>query len=161
MQFKLIDMLFVFLRIKVLIMNNIKTVVRKLLLPLIILITIAACSVQKPIEKSSTAETATEDSTEYKMIVFDSGFETWYLMKDSPANTNNVEYYRNWNRQYVQAWNMKASSSRYGRFFASPINYDMQENYPIEIEKKLFYYFRYVEQELKIPILSNRIRPRD
>jgi len=36
------------------------------------------------------------DSTEYELVVFDQGFETWLLMQ--PQNQYSVEYYKNKNK---------------------------------------------------------------
>lgn len=134
-------------------------VIRKML-PFILLIIAVACSVKQPQQKAVAPEiTSDADSTQYELIVFDTGFESWYLLKNSPAMARNIEYYRNWNRQYVTEWNLKSRTVRYARFFGEPINYDMWEEYPFEIEHKLFYYFQYVEKELKIPILPSGISP--
>jgi len=126
------------------------------LLPFIFSLMIAACSSNRHIHRASAPEIAADDSTEYELIVFDQGFETWYLMKSSPAMDHSIQYYKNWNRQYVNEWNYRAGTSR---FFNSTIDYDPNENYPFEIEHKLYYYFQYVEQELGIPILRGRARP--
>ena len=131
---------------------NIKTQIQSFVLFLMI----AACNVQQPLHKAATPEITPEDSTEYELIVFDPGFETWYLLKNSPALYHSISYYKTWNRQYVDEWNFKSMSSRYSRFFGSPIEYDPNENYPTEIEHKLYCYFQYVEEVLKIPILRRR-----
>ena len=130
------------------------------LLVFILFLTIAACNVQQPLHKAATPEITPEDSTEYELIVFDQGFEIWYLLKNSPALYHSINYYKNWNRQYVDGWNFKAMSHRYSRFLGSPIEYDPNENYPMEIEHKLYYYFQYVEEVLKIPLLRERTRVR-
>ena len=131
--------------------TNIKTV----LLPFIFALMMAACGSQKSIHHTSAPEITPDDSTEYELIVFDSGFETWYQMKPSPATDHSIQYYKNWNSQYVNEWNYRSGTSR---FFSSSINYDPNENYPLEIEHKLYYYFQYVEQELGIPILRGKTR---
>jgi hypothetical protein len=127
------------------------TATKHLLLPFVFALLLAACSVQKPVKQLSTPEIKPEDSTEYELIVFDPGFETWYLLKKSPAMDHSIDYYKNWNMQYVQAWN---NSSGMRNLFGSPINYEYREKYPFELEHKLYYYFQYVENELKIPILN-------
>lgn len=131
--------------------RNIKIV----LLPFFFALIMAACSSQRPQHRASAPEIAPDDSTEYELIVFDQGFETWFLLKKSPALDHGLQYYKNWNRQYVDEWNYRSGISR---FFSSQIDYNPNENYPIEIEHKLYYYFQYVEQELNIPILRGRAR---
>jgi hypothetical protein len=131
--------------------TNIKTV----LLPLIFALIVAACGTQRTMHKASAPEITPDDSTEYELVVFDSGFETWYLLQPSPQMGHSIQYFKNWNRQYVDEWN---HGSRAYRSFGSPINYDPDEDYPLEIEHKLYYYFQYVEEELGIPILRGKTR---
>jgi len=131
--------------------TNIKTY----LLPFILILMMAACSSQRSLYKASAPEITPDDSTKYELIVFDQGFESWYLLQNSPAVGHSITYYKNWNRQYVDEWNNRSGSSR---FFNSHINYDPNEHYPLEIEHKLYYYFQYVEEELNIPILDGKSR---
>ena len=97
-----------------------------------------------------------EDSTMYEVVVFDNGFETWYAMRNSPTMMRSIDYYRSWNQQYVRTLNTTSFSQ-----ISFPINYEADENYPLEIEHKLYYYFQYIEKELRIPILNGfgRRRP--
>ncbi|MDD2286878.1 MAG: hypothetical protein PHQ11_15940, partial [Paludibacter sp.] len=64
---------------------------------------LAACSGPKGMVKiePNGREAAEEDSVAYELIVFDTGFETWYLLQNSPASYRSQQYYENWNRQYV------------------------------------------------------------
>ena len=121
----------------------------------ILLILSAACSSQKVAQKSQAPKIKTEDSTEYELLVFDVDFESWYTLHNSPALSRSKDYYHDWNVQYVQEWNNKVISSRHSELYGDQIDYDFNVNYPFEIEHKLFYYFQYVEQALKIPILKN------
>lgn len=130
------------------------TNIKNYLLPFIFCLMIAACSSQRAMQKASAPEIKSDDSTQYELVVFDQGFETWYLQKTPPEMDHSIQYFKNWNRQYVDEWNYRTGTSR---FFGSPINYDPDENYPLAIEHKLYYYFQYVEQELHIPILRERM----
>jgi hypothetical protein len=115
----------------------------------------ACSSVQPPIQiTDENLITPGEDETEYELEVLDPGFNTWYLTQWSAAEDRSYQYYDTWNDRYVQAWNFKATSPRYGRFFTSTIDYDITEDYGMEVSRKLFYYFKYVEKELNIPILN-------
>lgn len=64
-----------------------------------------------------------------------------------------MEYYENWNRQYVAAWNAKAANPIRYPFFQPIQGYDPTEHYGLKLNRKLFYYFQYVQNVLKIPIL--------
>jgi len=95
------------------------------------------------------------DSVEYELIVFDSGFESWFISRAKPVNYHSQSYYEQWNRQYVQAWNYHNMGSRYAQLIDGIINYEPDVDYGPEINHKLFYYFMYVENELKIPVIPN------
>ena len=96
----------------------------------------------------------TEDKTEYEIDIIDPGFNTWFLTQWNQAKDNSYKFYDTWNDRYVQAWNFKATHPRYSNFFTSTINYDINEDYVMEVSRKLYYYFTYIEKELNIPILN-------
>ena len=97
-----------------------------------------------------------DDQQEYELIVFDPGFDTWFTTTWNPAKDRSVSYYSHWNNQYVSAWNYKASRPHYSEMFDTLINYEPTIDYGIELERKLYYYFRYVDTKLGIPILDTR-----
>ncbi|MBR9997550.1 MAG: hypothetical protein KFF73_01200 [Cyclobacteriaceae bacterium] len=112
-------------------------------------------SVQPPIQiTDSNVITPEEDKTEYEIEILDPGFNTWFMTQWNLAKDRSYQFYDTWNDRYVQAWNYKATSSQYGRFFTSTINYDTNEDYGMEVSRELFYYFQYVENKLNIPILN-------
>jgi hypothetical protein len=120
-----------------------------------IILLIAACSTQKGLVtvKSNIGESSVEDSLEYALETFDGKFESWYQLHNSPAMYRSQQYYENWNRQYVSAWNYNALSGRKNSFFEPIVGYEFNVDYGIEINHELFYYFQYVEQVLKIQIM--------
>lgn len=131
-------------------------VMRKLGIILIAVLFYWGCAgVQAPIRiTDENVVVPTEDKTEYELEVLDPGFNTWYLTNWNLAKDRSYKYYDTWNDRYVQAWNFKATSPRYAGFFNSTINYDVNEDYGMEVSRKLFYYFKYVETQLGIPILN-------
>lgn len=127
---------------------------QKILFILVITLFIFACSTQKNIQVTKNdAETTVEDSTEYDVEMFDGKFDSWYQRYQTPANYRQQSYYESWNRQYVTMWNSKASSSS-GKFPFDPVvGFDPTYDYGFELNHKLFHYFMYVENELKIRIM--------
>ncbi|NQU88597.1 MAG: hypothetical protein HQ541_22865 [Mariniphaga sp.] len=119
----------------------------------IIAIIITACSGNRNIVKvvASEASETEADSLEYELITFDTRFENWYDLNDSPAMYRSKEYYESWNKQYVTAWNSKSTQHL---FYESIIGYEPGVDYGFDLNHKLFYYFQYVEKVLKKPILS-------
>lgn len=124
---------------------------------LVIVFFIAACSTQKGIVKveSSNNESVAEDSVEYELETFDGKFEAWYQLHDNPALYHSQQYYENWNRQYVSAWNYNATIVKNKAFFEPIIGYEYNVDYGFELNHELFYYFQYVEHVLKIQIMPN------
>jgi hypothetical protein len=120
-----------------------------------ITVLIAACSTQKGVVKvkSNDVENIVDDSLEYELETFDAKFETWYQLHNSPAMYRSQQYYENWNRQYVAAWNYNAMTGRRKSFFEPIVGYDSTVDYGFELNHKLFYYFMYVEHVLKIEVM--------
>lgn len=139
-------------------------IMKKIILLIAATAFIFACSGPKGMVKiepndSETAQVgseALEDSLEYELIVLDPGFDTWYMLQDSPARYRSQQYYEGWNFQYVTAWNTLARQPGRRGFFQTIIGYDPNVDYGFELNHKLFYYFQYVEHKLGMPILSNR-----
>lgn len=119
------------------------------------LVFIIACSTQKGIVKieENKEEVAAKDSLEYELIVFDPKFETWYMIQNAPAKYRSQEYYENWNRQYVSAWNHNSTQTGKRSFFEPIVGYQSNVDYGFELNHKLFYFFQYVEHILKIQIM--------
>jgi len=95
------------------------------------------------------------DQEQYELIVLDPGFDTWYATTWSPAKDHAESYYSYWNQRYVTAWNYKATRPLTAKYFENIIMYDPTIHYGIELERKLYYYFRYVDTKLGIPILDS------
>lgn len=96
-----------------------------------------------------------QNEEEYELLVLDPGFETWFLTTWSPAKDRNPSYYKMWNQRYVNAWNYQATRPHSFKVFDSTIQYDATIDYGMEVERKLYYYFRWVDTKLKIPILDS------
>jgi hypothetical protein len=106
------------------------------------------CAVFSPRNGTGNAEIKADtasDSTEYELVVFDMGFESWLLMQ--PSMEHSLEYYKAKNTIYVSEWNNRyLSPRRYRGHYESYINYDPAINYGLEFERRLFYYFKYFEE---------------
>src|SRR6056297_1025463 len=105
---------------------------------------------------STSVEINSEDSTEYELLVFDSGFEN-YLATVPPKDFYSNEYYKNWNIQYCSEWNRRHQSPfRYGDFYETQINYDPSADYGIDLNYKLYYYFQYIEDKYGIVLINRK-----
>ena len=130
---------------------------KKLLLWIGILLFAVSCSSQKKIveKKTKPVEIAKNDSVQYQLLTFDQRFDNWYAMQNRPAQYRTLSFYESWNRQYIAAWNAKATDPINNPFFQPIQGYDPTVDYGFKLNHKLFYYFQYVEQVLRIPILPN------
>lgn len=108
---------------------------------------------EQQVELISKDSTAKEDSMEYDLIITDPGFESW-LATQPPAEFYSQQYYENWNQRYVTEWNIRHSNPlRYGGFYETQINYDPNVDYGLELNYKLYNYFRYIEEEYGIVLV--------
>lgn len=128
---------------------------KKIIFGIGILLVVASCTTPQKVSQQKTKPVAIEnnDSTQYQLITFDQKFDTWYEIQNTPSQNRLESYYETWNRQYVAAWNAKATDPIRNPFFQPIQGYDPNVDYGLKLNKKLFYYFQYVEHVLKIPIL--------
>ncbi len=127
----------------------------------VLLTILGGCAVnQRPMTTGKNLIDIEKDQDQYDVVVLDPGFDTWFATHYSPAKDHSDQYYHNWNVQYVAAWNYKAMNPGYSNYFENVINYDPNTDYGLPVERKLYYYFRFVELQLKIPII-NPPRPGD
>lgn len=128
---------------------------KQLFFLLMVLAVFLACSTQKKttVADNNDNEQVIVDSTEYDVETFDQKFEQWYKFHDKPSLYRLQSYYESWNRQYVSAWNAKCTRHGKGWTFEPVVGYDPTVDYGFEMNHKLFYYFMYVENVLKIQIL--------
>jgi hypothetical protein len=119
-----------------------------------LLVVMCGCTSQKDIVRIGQANRIVgQDTTQYELIIFDPTFDTWYLTNFSPAKDHTNEYYQSWNNQYVSDWNYHYMAGYMPTVFENYIDYDYSLDYGINLNRELYYYFRYVETYLKVPIL--------
>lgn len=87
------------------------------------------------------------DEEEYELVIVDNGFDRWFAMHRKPVNFYSPQYYASMNRQYAAAWNEKVVTQghRPNSPFQQQINYDPGIDYGLEVNYKLYYYFKYIE----------------
>ncbi|MCF8226865.1 MAG: DUF6146 family protein [Bacteroidales bacterium] len=97
------------------------------------------------------------DSVEYQLIVFDPGYET-YLLSQPQMEYYSQEYYEFWNHRYVTEWNLRHSQSLlYGDIYETYIDYNRNTDYGLELNYRLYYYFRFFEQEYGVDLLPEKV----
>lgn len=126
---------------------------KKFLFLVFILLLAWSCS---STQKSGSSEKHTviiSDSTEYEITIIDPQFDTWYLLNFSQAKDYSNEFYRSKNQLGVINWNDYYNRGRYHRVVENYIYYDQSVDYGIDVNRKLYWYFKYTEDEYRIRLL--------
>lgn len=124
---------------------------------------VLSCVIQRGTNGSRTGKldikdtTSVKDSTEYELIVFDSGFDYWFESHCFSKSQYSNEYLQSMNNQYAREWNRRFSVG--DRRIESNIDYYMTINYDFEFNYKLFMYFKYFEETNRIKLLNMGGRP--
>ncbi len=130
----------------------------KYLVSILFIMLIAACSVNQKMNVQEMESEITDDSLTYELIVLDPGFESWFITHQKPEWFHSQQYYESWNERYVHAWNYGSIGYRHKQLMDCYIDYNPRVDYGLDINHKLFYYFQYVEGELKIPLVMGSPR---
>lgn len=113
---------------------------------------ISSCGVNKQIQSENKLEIAnSKDSTEYELIIFDPNFDTWLLTQPTSINNYSNEYLRSKNFTYVMSWNNRYTKGDHR--FSTYIDYDLTVDYGLELNYRLFMYFKYFEQTNRVNLL--------
>jgi hypothetical protein len=96
---------------------------------------------------------AKNDSVEYELIIIDQGFETWLLTNAKPKAFYSQTYYENWNQQYVNEWNNRYTSGMSPNLYESYVDYDPNIDYGLDLNYKLYNYFRYFEESNNLTLI--------
>jgi hypothetical protein len=112
----------------------------------LIALLIWACSPVKNASKSTASISPdAQDSTEYDLIISDIHFDQWYLLNYNEAKDRTDEYYHSKNLVAVYNWNDYYHRGEYLEVIDSWINYQPQIDYGIDLNRKLYWYFKFVE----------------
>jgi Family of unknown function (DUF6146) len=122
---------------------------------LVILVAIQSVGLsQKKIYREQIkTDTVSADSMEYRLIIMDPGFDSWLETKPSKDFYSN-EYYAQKNRLYVAEWNQRYLTLHINDLYDNYIEYKPNTDYGIDINYRLYYYFRYFEEKNHIKLLD-------
>lgn len=133
---------------------NINDMKNLLIAGLLLIIAGWACSPQK--ESTSSASPAANvliDSTEYEITIIDPYFDRWYLMNYSPSRDRSNGFYRSMNNIGVSNWNDYFNRGRYSHVIGSYLHYNPSVDYGIEVNRRLYWYFRFLEENYRVRLL--------
>ena len=99
------------------------------------------------------ADTTSVDSLEYRLIIMDPGFDTWLVTKPAKEFYSN-EYYALKNLFYVAEWNLRYLTASNKGLYDTYIDYNFNTDYGLDINYKLYYYFKYFEETNHISLVN-------
>ena len=115
-------------------------------------VSMAACNSSKntgPVSYGDNMLIERDGDEEYEITIIDPGFDSWFATYAKPANYYSLSYYEQKNAQYVSLWNERVGQQSYYRSanypFENRIDYDPAKDYGLEVNYKLYYYFRYIQ----------------
>jgi hypothetical protein len=112
-----------------------------------------ACSQVREAPKSLAAVTlSSNDSTQYEIYISDLQFDQWYGINYSDSKDHSLDYYHSKNLVAVSNWNAYFRSGKYTDVIDCQINYEPQIDYGIEVNRRLFWYFKYVQENTNISL---------
>lgn len=127
---------------------------KKILLFGIILFAAWSCTQQKQMAQSQKSQTTIDDdSTSYNILIIDPDFDRWYMMRYSASMDRSNEFYKGVNYLGVQNWNDYYNRGQYPRVINSYLSYNPAIDYGLEVNRRLYWYFKYIEENFKIRIL--------
>ncbi len=122
--------------------------IQNLLLVLFLLPLFAAAQENEPADTLKINGVEKGDTLEYELIVFDAGFNSWYNMVQEPMSFYSLDYLEMWNEQLVTQWNSQVPAGQRSACFSNTyIDYNSNINYGLELNHKLFYFFRYIHEQ--------------
>ncbi|MDO9254193.1 MAG: DUF6146 family protein [Bacteroidales bacterium] len=126
---------------------------RKIISAIVLLLLAWSCSPTQKAGSSDRQSTIKSDSAEYEITIIDNEFDHWYLLNFSPAKDHSNEYYRNKNQAAVVAWNGYFTRNRYHRIIEDYIYFNNSIDYGMEVNRKLYWYFKFIEETYRIRLL--------
>ncbi len=99
------------------------------------------------------SDTIAADSLEHRLIILDPAFESWFATQPD-KNFYSNSYYAQRNQLFVQEWNRRYMTSNNKDLYDNYIEYDPKIDYGIDINYKLYYYFKYFEHKYHLKLLG-------
>ena len=92
------------------------------------------------------------EALEYEIIIIDQGFTSYLNSIARPMSYHSKMYLQNKNRIYVAIWNSRARNlTKYNpNIYENVIEYEPNVDYGLEVNYKLYWYFKFAEQKYKM-----------
>lgn len=92
------------------------------------------------------------ENLEYEIIIIDPGFTVYLNTVARPISYHSKAYLQNKNRIYVPIWNSRVRNPQRfnSNIYENIIEYEPNVDYGLEVNYKLFWYFKFAEQKYKM-----------
>jgi len=114
---------------------------------------LTSCASQKNTKKASKEKPVriANEELEYEIIIFDIGFESYLRTIAKPEGYYSESYLENKNKFYVNTWNTRALNplNYDSSIYENTIDYSSDIHYGLEVNYKLYNYFKFVEYKYK------------
>jgi hypothetical protein len=111
---------------------------------MLVILAVACSPAKQAMKTSAVVSPINTDSTQYDLIINDINFDTWYQLNYSESKDRTNEYYHSKNIVAVGNWNDYYRSGKYINVIDSYIDYQPQIDYGIDVNRKLYWYFKFV-----------------
>jgi uncharacterized protein YcfL len=94
------------------------------------------------------------EALEYQIIIIDQGFTSFLNNTARSRDYYSNSYLKNKNRVYVAAWNNRVRNpQKYNsNIYENIIDYQQNAAYGLEVNYKLYWYFKFAEQKYKMKL---------
>ena len=122
---------------------------------ILIIMLFCACG-SYPVKNQNNESTSNEEPVvianeelQYEIIIIDPGFTTYLNTVARPEEYYSQTFLEAKNRIYVVVWNNRARNplSYNNTIYENIIDYDPNINYGLEVNYKLYWYFKFAEQK--------------
>ena len=87
------------------------------------------------------------DSLKYEITIIDIRFHNYLETIAKPMSFYSIDYLENKNKFYVSKWNDRVRNAYKPNLYENIIDYDYNIHYGLEVNYKLYNYFKFVEKE--------------
>lgn len=122
---------------------------------ILLILLFSGCTTTTPTPANTPENTLNfekNDEEEYDIIVFDSQYDVFLMTVAKPKNFYSKSYYKNKNQFYVSEWNSRHSQPFHydPDLYAVHIDYRHNVDYGLNLEYKLYNFFKFIEWKYKV-----------
>ena len=115
---------------------------------IIVALLITSCTSKIPTSGNTDIKTSkikdANDDEKWEVVVFDPDYETFLRSRARPISMFTDSYLKSRNQMLVSEWNSRYLSGRNRNIYEVSIDYDINEDYGIEFNYRLYQFFAYV-----------------